>query len=124
MADVAAAFFKNAYEGIHGEDWSLKDKVINAQRIADLMLKNYSPIPIVGGEFQRFADNYVLKNKEMYRTLQIARNDEIDSLFEDVQKELAGVSEINEQANDQKESDGPLPFESLRSFARHCTCSV
>ena len=116
MTDVAAAFFKNAYAGINGEDWSLKDKVINAQRIADLMLKNYSPIPIIGGDIQRFADNYVLKNKEMYRTLQIAGYDEIDSLFEEVQKELSGVSEINGQANDEKESDGPLPFESFAEF--------
>ena len=102
MSDIAASFFECAYKEIVNEAWGPKDKIINAQKIADLLLKNYSPIAYEGS-LGRYADNYVLNNRELLRErlkkLNVVPENEIESLIQEVAPlgEVAPEIEVNEQ---------------------------
>ena len=65
MSTDAPIFFYNAFLSLGKADLNTKDRIITAQKIADVMIKNYSPVAFVEKELDRFADNYVLKDAEL-----------------------------------------------------------
>ena len=65
MSHDAPVFFDNAYQSLEKANLNKKDKIIAAQKIADVMLKNYSPAAFMKEEFKEYADKYVLRNKEL-----------------------------------------------------------
>ena len=100
-------FMTQAYESLREADLSLKDRIITAQKIADVMLKNYSPIAFANGMLDQYADNYVLNNKDLFKDfledLKLPQ-DQIEPLMQEVEHTLQYGPEIKhpEQIPDQE----------------------
>jgi hypothetical protein len=65
MHDMAAKFFKDSYAAIDKANLSPKNRIVTAQRIADVMLRNYSPVTFVNGELDAYADSYVVNDSAL-----------------------------------------------------------
>lgn len=61
MAQGAKDTFKTTYEVINMCDIESKDRLVAAQKITDLMMKNYSPAAF-NSEYAKYTDNYYMKN--------------------------------------------------------------
>ena len=97
MHKVAANAFQNSYFEIAETALSPKDKIITAQRLADVILKTYSPVAFVDGALNQYADNYVVKNRALLQE-QLEKRDvqNIEAAINDVEAALADAPE-NEQ---------------------------
>ena len=60
MSAIAPEFFSDAYFAISEAGLDATDQVITAQKIADVMLKNYSPAAILKEELAEYTDKYVV----------------------------------------------------------------
>ena len=99
MPDIAETFFSDSYDAIAQAELSPKDRIITAQKIADLMLKNYSPVAFKELQLDQYADNYMIKNRELLALrLEVKgiAKDKIEPLIDEVQSALANLPE-NEQ---------------------------
>ena len=91
MHDIAVQFFEDSYQMIESAGLSPKDRIITAQKISDVMLKNYSPVGIEHEEFGQYANNYVLGNATLLRErLEKLDVQDIDTLIND--RDIASVS--------------------------------
>lgn len=92
LSDVVTYVFGEAYDSLYDVDLSPKDKLITAQKIADVMLKNYSPVTFANGEIDQYAENYVINSrtilKERLKIMDFPEN-EIDPLVEEIKEALA-----------------------------------
>lgn len=68
MSIDAPSFFYVAYQSLTESDLSAPHQIIAAQKIANVMIKNYSPVAFAGTGFEHYANNYVLNNKEELET--------------------------------------------------------
>ena len=99
MHDIAVQFFEDSYQMIEGAGLSPKDRVIAAQKISDVMLKNYSPVGIEGEEFGRYANNYVLGNTTLLKErLEQLNVPDVDTLVTD--RDIASISASENKAPD------------------------
>ena len=113
MHDIAIQFFEGSYRMIESAGLSSKDRIIAAQKIADVMLKNYSPVGIDSGEFGVYADNYVLGNKtllsEQLKKLEV---EDIDALIadRDIAKVVGPEKRIPDMINGARLREKPRDF--------------
>lgn len=104
MSKIAVQYFNDAYEVIESANLSDKNRIIAAQRIADLMIKNYSPVAFVKDELDTYADNYVIKDENLLK-MQLAETnlsaEQIEKLVNDI-KESPEFEIVKEEPAPQK----------------------
>ena len=96
MPDIAETFFADSYSAIASAELNTRDRVITAQKIADLMLKNYSPVAFKELQLDQYADNYVVNNRDLLAfRLEVkgVDKDKIEPLIQEVQNALANPPE-------------------------------
>lgn len=102
MHNVAAKAFENSYLEINKTNLSQKDKIIAAQKIANVILKTYSPVAFVAGALDQYADNYMLKNSALLQQqLETLNVKNVDETIKDVEAALSGRTE-NQQTEPEK----------------------
>ena len=97
--DAVESYFDNADYALRDTDLSLKDRLITAQRIADVMIKNYSPITFADHKLDYYADNYVLKDDELLRkqlSFERLTDEQMESMIRDIRATLAAGPEKNQ----------------------------
>ena len=113
MSFDAPRFFSEAHDSINDADLSPEDQIITAQKIADVMLKNYSPVAFANGALDRYAENYVVNSKSLLKDHLESQNlsaQEIEKLMQDVRATLERDPETNLQANgNEKDHRAPDP---------------
>ena len=113
MSVDAPRFFTEAYDSINDLNLSSKDQIITAQKIADVMLKNYSPVAFANGALDRYAENYVVNSKSLLKDHFESQNlseQEIEKLMQDVRATLERDPETDLQANgNEKDHRDPEP---------------
>ena len=108
MSEDAPMFFDNAYQSLAQAGLSPKDRIITAQKLADVMIKNYSPVAFIKDGLDRFADNYVVKNSEVLgeRLLGLfVPQKDIVSLTQEVQTALGFAPQNDLNVNDEQEKE-------------------
>ena len=65
MHDVAVGFFDESYNALGDSGLNTVDRIVAAQRIADVMMRGYSPLGFVYGELDKYTDNYVMANTDL-----------------------------------------------------------
>ena len=121
MHEVAVAFFDKSYSMLGYSGLSEKDRIITAQKMADVMSRSYSPIGFVYGELNRYADNYVVGNGELLTRRLMENGDfskeECMSLVQDVKATLE--SAVAKKQNEVKSENEPelLPWDELTRYA-------
>ena len=100
MRDVAARFFRDSYAAIDKSNLSPRNRIIAAQNIADLMIRNYSPIAFAKREeLSQYADKYVVQNKTLLRgQLETLNVQNVDKLLSDVDLALENGFEYDQSA--------------------------
>ena len=85
MSKDAPTFFRNAYESLNGSDLSTQSRIIAAQKIANVMLKNYSPVAFIEEGLEHYANDYVLNNRDVFKSqLEMLRLYNAEALMDDV----------------------------------------
>lgn len=104
MSQIAVQYFNDAYHVIESANLSDKNRIIAAQRIADLMVRNYSPMAFVNDELDTYADNYVIKDENLLK-MQLAETnlsvEQIEKLVNDI-KESPEFEIVKEEPAPQK----------------------
>ena len=118
MSHDAKVFFYNAYQSLDGSNLNGKDRIITAQKIADVMLKKYSPVAFTENELAQYADNYVVNNKDVLKEqLAELHVENIDALVGEVEAALANENQnvlngndphMEEQQPDQDQNPNPV----------------
>ena len=92
MHEIAVQFFDDCYTGIIGVEMSQKNRVIAAQKLADVMLKNYSPVAFAKEKYGKYADNYVLKNRTLLKE-RLEKFDvrDVDTLYREANRAIANA---------------------------------
>ena len=91
MSVDAASFFYVAYRSLMESDLTAPDQIIAAQKISNVMIKNYSPVAFADKGLGHYADNYVLKNKEEFETqLELLGFTDTQAMMEEVYATLEG----------------------------------
>jgi hypothetical protein len=79
MRDVTKQVFMSTYAAMTKKGVAPKNKVETAQKIADVLLKNYSPVAYTDQNLNKYADNYVTGDKKLLRecltALQVPENE-------------------------------------------------
>ena len=126
MKDIATLFFRESYSSIEKTGLSPESKVMAAQKIADLMLKSYSPVAFANGELDQYADNYVVQNKALLKDqLEKLNVQNVDKLIEDVDVELARATENKQPeqpvASDEERKEREIAFakQGLEELSQH-----
>ena len=105
----ALTFFYNSYESLYDSDLKTRNRIIVAQKIADVMLKNYSPVAFANGELDQYASNYVVNDRERLKgQLEDLRVENIDTLVNEVEAVLAGKI-IEDPEPEKVEQSQPQP---------------
>ena len=97
--DAVESYFDNADYALRDTDLSLKDRLITAQMIADVMIKNYSPITFADHKLDYYADNYVLKDDELLRkqlSFERLSDEQMESMIRDIRATIAAGPEKNQ----------------------------
>ena len=97
--DAVESYFDNADYALRDTDLSVKDRLITAQRIADVMIKNYSPITFADHKLDYYADNYVLKDDELLRkqlSFERLTDEQMESMIRDIRATIAAGPEKNQ----------------------------
>ena len=106
MRDVAKNVFISTYDAMTKKGVVTKNKVDTAQKIADELLKNYSPVAYTDKKLNEYANNYVLSDKDLLRecltTLKVPEK-EINAIVgiapEKKQENTAKKAPVNDTAN-------------------------
>ena len=95
MRKAAASSFGNAYIEVAKTELAKKERIIAAQKIANLMLNLYSPVAFVDDQLNDYADNYVIKDedllKEQLGKYGIFSKEELESTLQDIKAELPNI---------------------------------
>ena len=108
MHYVAMQFFSDAYAALESSGLSTKDRIITSQKVADLMMRNYSPAAFVEGQLDQYASRYVINNRRfLQKQLEENRTNpqEIDSLINEVESEIANAPEDDFSLDNVPEDD-------------------
>lgn len=91
VKDYVGKMFKTAYEFIDGvadTKMSVTDKIVEAQKISNLLLDTYSPIKS-DEKYAEYGDNYFVKNASLEEIQDIVGTEnDIDKIMENVCREL------------------------------------
>jgi hypothetical protein len=92
MYDVAVKFFDESYNALGNSGMNAVDRVFAAQRIADVMMKGYSPLGFVNGQLNNYTDRFVMTNIALLEQRVTANGNfseaELDTLIEGVMSRL------------------------------------
>ena len=106
MSEHAINMFKNVYRKINTgiREMSVKDKIVAAQKIADVILNVYTPIAS-RQELAQYGNNFAMKNLKRTDIIELTNCDEnADELLNDAKLELGIVKEsvpdLNEEFNE------------------------
>ena len=91
MEYMTAAVFKEAFSRLATCNYQLSNRLVMAQKITDVMMKNYSPIAFLPNEFDGYADNIEDIKKELAETE--ATND-VSAKVEDDAKSAATNKQV------------------------------
>lgn len=121
MESMTAAVFKEAFSRLATCNYKLPDRLVMAQKITDVMMKNYSTIAFLPNEVDGYADNYVLRNENLLKevlsdnVLHLSEQDvsamteyvklSKDELFKGFDAREKARFDANEFMNVQKEGD-------------------
>ena len=90
MREVAKQVFMSTYSALTKKGLTPDNKIEATQKIADELLKNYSPVTYTNKKLDEYANSYVTGNKEILRecltTLKVPEK-EINAIVGDVPKE-------------------------------------
>lgn len=67
VADQVKAMYKVAFTKLMAFKLDLKDRIVAAQKITDIMLNSATPVGFKQNEYGKYANNYALKNDECVR---------------------------------------------------------
>ena len=104
MRDVTKHVFMSTYAAMDKKGVTPKNKIETAQKIADVLLKNYSPVTYTVEKLNKYADNYVVNDKELLKECLTGLNlpeNEIKAAVGDNEEKKA---EQKETVNDSKET--------------------
>ena len=100
MHDIAMRTFGDSYKMLEGEEMSVKDRIVAAQNISDLMLGTYSPIAFTDGRLDQYAEAYVSHDRSLLGEY-IPHGDipRIDTKDLDVKSKIAEKNQKQADAN-------------------------
>jgi len=123
MHEVAVAFFDKSYDMLSYSGLSEENRIITAQKMADVMSKSYSPIGFVYGALNRYSDNYVVGNSDLLRQRLMEKGnfskEETESLIRGVKTVLenAAAKKHDEEKSESALEPELLPWEELKRYA-------
>ena len=84
-------FFYTAYKSLEESDLSAANQIIAAQKITNVMIKNYSPVAFADKEFEHYGNDYVLNNREVLESqLEVLGFTNSQAIAEEVYATLRG----------------------------------
>ena len=93
MSIDAPSFFYTAYKSLTESNLSAPDQIIAAQKIANVMIKNYSPVAFADKGFDHYGNDYVLNNREdLDIQLRLLGFTDTNAMAEEVYATLRGES--------------------------------
>jgi flagellar biosynthesis GTPase FlhF len=66
MDVIIAVTFDESYRSMENTKLSVKDKLIAAQKMTNVMMKSYSPAALDNAKFGHYANNYVVGNEKIF----------------------------------------------------------
>ena len=126
MHNIAVTFFDDCYRTLVWANIAPKEKIATAQRVADVMLRNYSPIAFSGSTLDQYADRYVTRDKALLRErLEQIEFQNVDELLGEEAEVISDVPE-NEQpeqpvASDEERKEREIAFakQGLEELSQH-----
>ena len=98
---IAKMYYDDSFVALHEADMSDKVRMITAQKMANVMVKNYSTVTFADHKMDQYADNYVLKDDEFLRgelkDLEVPE-DKMDEMMQDIRASLDGDLVIEQPA--------------------------
>ena len=107
VAAQTKAMYKVAFNKLMAFKLELKDRIVAAQKIADLVLNGATPVAFKQNEFGKYGSNYALKNDECVREALaengIAVNDDAIAAINEAKKEVGAFEKERVQIFDAME---------------------